>query len=133
MTHFLRFLPHRRWPLLFVVLALAGCGQRFAMGQVKGRITYQGKPLPEGTVMFVPQTGFAAAGGIRPDGTYRLLTKKPGDGAVVGHHKVCIKPPFRPETSGYPNYDKKYWDAETSGFEVDVKGGENEFDFDLPE
>jgi hypothetical protein len=114
-------------------LAAAGCSKRFEMGQVTGRVTYQGKPLPEGNVMFVPDNGFAAAGGINPDGTYRLLTKKPFDGATVGHHKVCVMPPFVPPP-GYPAFNLKYQDAETSGFEFIVKGGEeNVCDIDLPD
>ncbi len=136
---------YRRWSSLLpsnlamcaivvLLIALCGCGQRFEMGQVSGRVTYRGKPLPEGTVMFVPENGLGAAGGIRPDGTYRVLTKRPFDGATVGRHKVCVMPPFQPQTPGYPAIDLKYQDAESSGFEFEVKGGvENVFDIDLPE
>jgi len=119
--------------LAVVSAELAGCGQRFEMGQVSGRVTHRGQPLPEGTVMFVPEAGLGAAGGIHPDGTYRVLTKRPFDGATVGKHKVCVMPPFQPQTAGYPAFDRKYQDAETSGFEFEVKAGENVFDIDLPE
>jgi hypothetical protein len=113
--------------------ALGGCGGRFEMGQVSGRVTYRGQPLPEGTVMFVPEVGLGAAGGIRPDGTYRVLTKRPFDGATVGKHKVCVMPPFQPQTAGYPAFDRKYQDAETSGLVFEVKTGENVCNIDLLE
>ncbi len=112
---------------------LAGCGQRFEMGQVSGHVTYRGQPLPEGTVMFVPQVGLGAAGGIHPDGSYRVLTKRPFDGATVGKHKVCVMPPFQPQAAGYPAFDRKYQNAETSGFVFEVKAGVNVFDIDLAE
>jgi hypothetical protein len=103
------------------------------MAQVSGRVTLRGEPLPEGMVMFVPQAGLAAGGGIQPDGTYRLFTRKPFDGAVIGKYKVCVMKPFQPKAAGYPGFATKYSDAETSGFEVDVQPGENRFDFDLDE
>jgi hypothetical protein len=48
-----------------------------------------------GTVSFVADvkkgtTGPIAMGTIKEDGTYILSTSDPGDGAVVGHHKVSI-------------------------------------------
>jgi hypothetical protein len=113
-------------------LTVSGCGSRWEMGQVAGSITYKGQPLPEGTVMFVPEKGLASAGGIRPDGTYRLFTKRPWDGAVVGKHKVCVAPPFEASSPNYPKFSGKYQSQETSGWEVEVKSGENTFDFDIP-
>jgi hypothetical protein len=115
-----------------VSFTFSGCASRWEMGQVAGRITYQGQPLPEGTVMFVPETGLASAGGIRPDGTYRLFTRSPWDGTVVGKHKVCVAPPFEASSPNYPKFSGKYQSQETSGWEVEVKSGENTFDFDIP-
>lgn len=101
------------------------------MAEVTGKVTYKGKPIPEGTIMFVPQSGFAAAGTINADGTYRLISGKPGDGAVIGRHKIAVIPPFQPQ-AGYPSFPKKYQDAETSGLVAEVgKDGPNTFDFEL--
>jgi hypothetical protein len=54
-------------------------------------VTFNGKPVPAGTIMFHPDAGPAAVGVIGPDGTYTLTTMRPGDGAVVGSHRVTIQ------------------------------------------
>jgi hypothetical protein len=81
---------------------LSGCGNsidtRPALGTlvpVQGRILMGGKPLSEGTVVFVAVDPRAAAwtpaGAIQADGTYTLATDgRPG--APVGKYRVMIKP-----------------------------------------
>jgi hypothetical protein len=70
-------------------LALTGCGGE-RLGKVSGTVTVGGKPVPTGTIQFIPAAGKAAIASIEPDGTYTLTTHKPGDGALVGPHKVVI-------------------------------------------
>lgn len=70
------------------LLAAAGCGGP-RLAPVSGRVTVGGKPVPEGVVMFHPADGPTAVGAIK-DGAYTLTTFKPGDGALVGDHKVTI-------------------------------------------
>src|SRR5205823_12586516 len=56
-----------------VSFALAGCGgggPKTAL--VRGTVTYKGKPVPNGTVTFIPASGHHATGDIRPDGSYTL-------------------------------------------------------------
>jgi hypothetical protein len=65
------------------------------LGRVQGKVTYRGALVKYGTVSFVPDTtkgnnGPIAMGNITSDGTYILSTSDPGDGAVVGHHKILI-------------------------------------------
>jgi hypothetical protein len=92
----------RRWrswryaPVVMAV-ALAGCGpgNGLTLGRVQGKVTFKGEPVRYGTVSFVPDTtkgsdGPMAMGNIKDDGTYVLSTSDPGDGAVVGHHKVSV-------------------------------------------
>jgi hypothetical protein len=46
-----------------------------------------------GSISFVPkdgQAGKAAGGEIKEDGTYELMTHKPGDGSMVGDFRVVI-------------------------------------------
>ena len=71
-------------------MLLTGCGGGPRLGKVSGRVTFNGKRVPTGTIMFHPDAGPAAVGAIGPDGTYTLTTIKPGDGAVVGSHRVTI-------------------------------------------
>ena len=69
---------------LLVVGLLLGCGEkRSGTAVVRGKVTYNGKPVPNGTVNFIPTRGATTATGeIHPDGSYALTTYKPGDGAV---------------------------------------------------
>jgi hypothetical protein len=70
---------------------LAGCGDgRPKTAVVRGTVTYKGKPVPNGTINFIPAVGPASSGEIGPDGAYTLTTFRTGDGAVLGTHKVVI-------------------------------------------
>jgi hypothetical protein len=60
------------------------------MAPVTGKVLYNGKPLEFGSVTFQPPSGQAARGKIQSDGSFSLSTYRPGDGAVVGSHKVRI-------------------------------------------
>jgi hypothetical protein len=113
--------------VLVLAVVLTGCSRRFPMAEVSGKVTLDGKPLSDATVMFVPEKGFAAAGTLQPDGTFRLISGRPGDGAVIGSHKVALMP-ADPLDTPIPT---KFRSAETSGLSVEVKAGKNSFEFDL--
>ena len=83
--------------LLASALALIGCGpgNGLSLGRVQGKVTYKGEPVKYGTVTFVPNStkgtdGPMAMGNLKDDGTFVLSTSDPGDGAVVGHHKISV-------------------------------------------
>lgn len=71
-------------------IVLTGCNQGPQLAPVSGRITVGDKAITEGVIMFHPDDGPTAVGTIQPDGTYTLTTFRPGDGAVVGKHRVSI-------------------------------------------
>lgn len=82
---------------LLVYFACPGCGSRQASPliaatvPVKGKVTYKGKPLTRGEIMFHPVSGtMFAHGTINGDGSFRLTTFTPGDGAAVGSHRVSL-------------------------------------------
>jgi len=171
-----RFRPRRAAgpAFLFVLLlgGLAGCGP--GVCDVAGKITYRGKPVVCGSVVFVGPDGMTKVVNLNQDGTYRVA------GVGVGRAQVGVisQDPARPldpykaerthgkesveptDDSGRdpnagrvvknppndrsnwtePNVDrskwfvlpKKYELVQTSGLEVDLKGGLNEnVDFDL--
>ncbi|WP_020475360.1 hypothetical protein [Zavarzinella formosa] len=79
------------FPLAF--LMFAGCGEP-ALYPVKGRVMFQGKPMAGGgSISFMPvgdQPGKTAGGEIAPDGTFEMMTNKPGDGSMAGEFRVVI-------------------------------------------
>lgn len=134
--------------LCFVLLLLPACvgcsgnSDELPTGQVYGKVTYEGKPLPAGSVSFIPDgPGKAAAGEIQADGTFVLTTYSEGDGATIGNHKVMIiserDTSELPAESAAANQDlslipEKYgMSPKTSGLTAEVKAGKNEINFDL--
>jgi len=139
-------------------LLLAGCSP--SQGTITGKITYQGKPLPVGTVTFVPAQGGHAVTSDIQDGEYKV-TKVP-----VGLVKIAVTTPSqapppqfletkmaipaellekaRPGKSSddpakAPQAKKpvpiptKFSDPDKSGLTYTVKGGSQVFNIDLPD
>jgi hypothetical protein len=125
--------------LLTLAVAALGCGkEKRHLAQVTGKVTYQGKPLASGAVMFQPESGQFAVGEIQPDGTFEMVTGSEGKGAVVGKNGVrinCFEKPADGKPRGEPRGEmpmgkslipQKYTSYATSGITVDVKPGVNE-------
>jgi hypothetical protein len=148
--------PVVRWMtrglILLFCLLFTGCSSQ---GTISGQITYQGKPVPEGTVVMVPAEGQAVTGIIK-DGHYEVK------GIVKGMVKIAVQTTESaavnrsvqriPKGMGPPKelgldpaiYDpsaqrqvksmripEKYRDPEQSGLTYTVKGGKQEFNIDL--
>jgi len=80
---------------LLALLGVTGCGDDSGLGKrysVSGTVTYNGQPVEEGQISFVPvdQTKQLAANGFIQDGHYSLTTVSPQDGALPGEYKVTI-------------------------------------------
>jgi len=72
---------------------LIGCGGR-GTTPVRGVITLEGTPVAGATVLFMPdgEDGCRPASGFTSsDGTFRLTTYKPDDGALPGNYRVLIQ------------------------------------------
>ena len=141
-------------------MLLIGCSGGLRLGKVSGRVTFKGKPVPTGTIMFHPDEGPTAVGAIGPDGTYTLTTVKPGDGAIVGSHRVTIQattvgpgsladpksfeeemelaqrrdPKAKVLVPGKVNWlvPEKYSRPDTTDLTAQVQSGTNTIDFPLP-
>jgi len=81
------------------MLLVAGCGpSRPKVAKVTGTVTMNGKPVEGATVAFFPQNevtpgvggGRMASGVTDAQGKFKLMTFEPGDGAVLGKHKVTV-------------------------------------------
>jgi hypothetical protein len=119
-----------------LLLLTAGCGNsgdRPDLGRVSGDVTLAGKPLARAMVSFHPVEG-GRQSCCRTDakGHYQLTYIRDIPGARVGKHKVTVR------TSGAEDTDSarikelvpaKYNDKTT--LLVEVKPGENQFNFDL--
>ncbi len=138
---FVRFLLS----LGFLVCLIAGCsGGGEGLAVVKGKVSYKGKPVPNGTVNFLPGDGNkpSATGEIQPDGSYTLKTfvsNRPSEGAVIGKHKVVIvamvdmasRLPEERIALPPPIVPIKYTSPATSDLTANVENKENTIDFDL--
>ncbi len=136
-----------------LLLPLAGCGD----GQdrrypVSGHVTFQGTQVPKGTVNFLPAdptTGRPAFGEIQGDGSYKLTTLTPHDGAVAGKYRVIISAvdvdlsKVELVGAGVPRHEQlikaprkylvppSYGDPSISTLTAEVTPSKNERNFDL--
>lgn len=129
---------------LLVCLAVTGCGESDGVprGQLSGKITYKGNPLPAGSsiALYNPSGGGATAV-IDASGSYSLK-----HGAPVGTYTVIINPPAKvvsPEEAmkaseqgksienSVSEIPAKYRDPSTSPEKVEIKAGKNEFSLDM--
>jgi hypothetical protein len=106
---------------------------------VEGTVMFQGKPLPEGVVRFIPEDTKAnpANGMIMEDGTFQLSTYERLDGAAVGKHKVTIEiPPHLDGSDPDPpiQLPKQYASLANTPLSVEVVGGKtNTFELVIEE
>ena len=130
----------KRQAFVAVAIVAAGCGQvgpvagNFDTVAAKGVLTSGGKPLAYYQVMLVPEGQRPATGTTDEQGNFVLGTNYPGDGAVVGKHKVVISyigPPsnITPDMDNYKppkppvKLLKKYGSEQTTDLTVEVPAG----------
>jgi hypothetical protein len=136
---------------LGLVYHLSGCSADPNMpklGKVSGKVSYQGKPLDAGRVVFTPVAGKGgesdqgASGEISSDGSYEMTTFNTGDGAVLGQHIVTVvvrkgEMP-KPDANSHINYvlpknatPAKYATADKSPLRCTVVAEGMTFDIEL--
>jgi hypothetical protein len=116
-------------PLLVCLAMLAtGCGPRVKDGvyRVSGTVKFtDGQPVTSGTIYF-DNDKYNSFGQIQSDGSYKLTTLNPGDGAPPGNAKVY----FSPDLTGgaTPLLARKYSSAGSSDLTQEVKPQKNTID-----
>jgi hypothetical protein len=130
------------WIVVAFGLSPLACGTSGPeMARVAGKVTYQGKPVTQGTVTFQATSpgGRNATGLIDSSGNYTLQTENPGDGALLGDYLVTIyahdepildyipKTPVKPKLLVPAKYEK----PGTSGLKATVHSGSNPINFEL--
>jgi hypothetical protein len=148
------------------LLCVLGCSADDGLGRryhVSGTVKYKGEPVAKGQISFVPAKGgsLQGASGVIENGSFKLSTLGPGDGALPGDYKVTfsaysisedeqkaeaakiaakhgMKPDQIPPTllgRGAKNAKRvlptKYQVAETSDITAKVEEKSNYYEFDL--
>ncbi len=136
---------------IVAMLLACSCSTQRPAAPARGRITFNGEPLRLGSVLFVPtEPGPTAQANLTSEGEFVLTTYEPGDGAVIGKHRIMVislaedglnrpddlSEPQAPEEPGDPLplisvIPERYGDVTTSGLTAIVAAGENRFDFAL--
>jgi hypothetical protein len=103
---------------------------------LSGKVTYQGKALPQGQILLVHSSGSMGASEIRPDGHYEMQ-------APVGENRVMVDARDQKNLSqispkqGRPLQQAKsviparYNDYVSSGLKLKIVEGSNQHDFNL--
>lgn len=120
---------------LIPLLAAFGCGNENE-SIVRGKVTYQGKNLTGGTILFNPldETQPSAHTAIQEDGSYEII-------AIAGENKVIINwysevdPTLEPGDAGYtipkPLIPPKYSSIDSTPLVRTIDKQEAVIDFDL--
>jgi hypothetical protein len=136
------------------LVSVLGCGEEDELGQryaVHGVVTYNGEPVPNGSVSFMTDApgGRSGSADIKPDGSYSATTLTTGDGLLPGKYNVAVNSVEvdMKDVVGKPgglyrtdlikkapkkrNVPKKYASPVTSGLTVEVKQDAVKFDITL--
>jgi hypothetical protein len=128
-----------------LAVLVSGCDSGpAARATVRGKVSYQGRPVPIGVIVFSPDPnrggrGPLASAKIQADGSYELHTDETS-GASAGWYRVTVvavdTPSATPSASGFavPRslLPEKYRDPELSGLTCEVRAGrDNTINFNL--
>ena len=131
-----------RWIAVSIAMLLvfSGCGDNGGRVVVNGVVTFDGKPLEDGSVVFSGDKG-AAGGGKVVNGSFTLSESGEQQGVQPGSYTVLVQSWFeelgsvQPNGSfspGKPRIPLSYMDTKKSGLTAEVKSGQtNKFTFDL--
>jgi hypothetical protein len=146
----------RLFVVSFLSSSLLGCGgsDHLALAPVTGKVTLDGKPVSEGTILFRPDMGRAGRGKIENGAIVEASTYGINDGIVLGTHKIAIQPipdipppaPSRVQGIDTPTpaymlnlrpasakvaIPAKYQDVDQSGLTFEIKDDDNELNIEL--
>jgi hypothetical protein len=130
------------WSLLLIALVCgSGCGS--GQATVEGKVTFEGQPVEQGTIVFEPADGTGAvAGGKIENGKYRLGTEEqltPGNKIVrilamrTTGKKIPAGPPAADDVmiDEVQQYIPSHYNVQST-LTVQVAAGKGTHDFELP-
>jgi len=126
------------------LLIAAGCGDGLPPPvPVRGQVTFDGRPLSRGAVVFHGADGSSTAAMIGSDGRYEVRTHR-GAGLPPGHYRVSISPQqagddpaervlyeVEPTQAQPVEVPARFLSPETSGVTMEVREGMEEYDLEL--
>jgi hypothetical protein len=123
--------------LAAAVVGLCGCAKGPPMGEVSGRVTFEGKPVAEGRVTFMNSDVGAGGEGLVKDGAYSLSAPLP-----TGEYKVSVEPLIVRQRDGgkgpevgvekpAPDIPLKYRTTGSTDLRATVKEGRQDLNFDM--
>jgi hypothetical protein len=121
-------------------LLLAGCALLLAwaapscapqVGQVSGKVTYQGVPLPFGSIVFVNAEGNVVGKCAIANGQYVMTDVPTGSVKVAVESHERVPPGLGGVPGSYVLIPPRYRKAETSGLGYSVTRGSQTFNLDL--
>jgi hypothetical protein len=127
-----------------LVVLLSGCGGKRGprLYHVNGSVHINGEPARDMNVMFTPlsppedgSTPLSPSGVTEEDGSFRLMSFEPDDGAPAGDYQVTISFPmsrFNKNLNGIDRLKGKFANPKTSGLTATVEPKSNDLKpFDL--
>jgi hypothetical protein len=90
-----------------IATAMSGCGRPVSWTEVSGTVTLDNRPLAGMTVVFFPSgegddSRLISQGTTDSSGRYTLAGPDGQTGAVIGTHRVVVRPPKTPRSSQPP-------------------------------
>jgi hypothetical protein len=122
---------------LWLACVVAGCNSDNNLCAVTGQVSYQGKPLEQGSIVFASPKSRLVTGEIEGGKIVNVTTFHENDGIAAGEYTVGITSNDRSEkykdTRTPPSLIPiRYSDASTSGLKANIQPNENNvLQFDL--
>ncbi len=123
---------HAQVALICGILAvfMSSCSQKEKLGAVSGKVTFQGQPVKQGTVMFTNKAkGVFMTAKLDEQGQFKVVMAK-GAGLPPGEYQLSVNPPIPDLSMGAgpmpapipvcPNIPLRYRDYKTSGLTLTV-------------
>lgn len=124
----------------FVAWAVLGCSQGTDVVAVRGKLTRNGKPLPNFAITFHPDKGRTSVAVTDSDGRFEMVYTLDRKGVVRGKHKVYVLyapqgTTYTPDLSGVPadmkEIQEKYGTHQTTQYEIEIDKPQKDLEIKL--
>jgi hypothetical protein len=123
--------------MLLLLLLCCGCGSGDARVRVSGKVSSQGQPVGEQTLVLVSEGGagefFTQSLPLQADGTFSGEVPVRGTYKVVIEESRAVQEGQKPADPGKKRIPAKYRSRDTSDLSWDIHKSDNYKEFDLKE